>query len=65
MPRRQRTTAVTLFGSRLVILLETQVQKRGLDADTEARLMVAKERGKEGWTGRLELADANYYIEDR
>ena len=65
MPRRQRTTTVTLFGSRLVILLETQVQKRGLDADTEDRLMVAKERGKEGWTGRLELADANCYIEDR
>lgn len=65
MPIRQRTTTVTLFGSRLVILLETQVQKRGLVADTEDRLGVAKERGKEGWTGRLELADTNYYIEDR
>lgn len=65
MPIRQRTTTVTLFGSRLVILLETQVQKRGLVADTEDRLGFAKERGKEGWTGRLELADTNYYIEDR
>lgn len=46
-------------------LIRDTNQKRGLVADTEDRLVVAKERGKEGWTGRLELADTNYYIEDR
>lgn len=40
-----------------------QLQNRNRLTDKENRLVVAKGEGEgEGWTGRLRLGDANYYI---
>ena len=41
--------------------INVSVKQKQTQQDTENRLVVAQERG-EGWTGSLELADANYYI---